>query len=137
MAFLAGTITLGASLRSDPGKRNAERTSRVLHLLFWAGVVPPAALGIFYPGLTGFDQALGLSPLPQHPLVPAIGALGLLVGVYLFVVSNIALGLSGDGASAFWLTKRLVVGSIYSRTRNPMSLGFYLGAVGLGLGRSR
>lgn len=133
LAFLAGTITLGAWLRSDPGKRNAERTSRMLHLLFWVAVVPPTALGVLYPGLTGFDPELGLRPLPRHPLILSAGALGLLVGVYLFVVSNIALGVSGGGASAFWLTKRLVVGNVYNRTRNPMSLGFYLGAVGLGL----
>jgi len=61
------------------------------------------------------------------------GALGLLIGAYLFVVSNVALGLFGEGMSAFWLTRRLVVGNLYKRTRNPMSLGFYLGAVGIGL----
>ena len=133
LVFLAGTLTLGAWLRSHPGKRNAESTSRILHLLFWLGVVPAAGLGVLYPGLTGFDQELGLSPLPRHPLMLMAGALGLLTGTCLFIVANIALGLSGDGAAAFLLTKRLVAGNIYTRTRNPMSLGFYLGAVGLGL----
>jgi protein-S-isoprenylcysteine O-methyltransferase Ste14 len=131
--FLAGTLILGAWLRSHPGKRNAESTSRILHLLFWMGVVPAAGLGVLYPGLTGFDQELGLIPLPRHPLVLTAGAVGLLVGTYLFIVSNIALGLSGDGAGAFLLTKRLVAANVYNRTRNPMSLGLYLGAVGLGL----
>ena len=96
-------------------------------------MVPPAALGVLYPGLTGLDQALGLNPLPRHPVILVAGALGLLVGAYLFILSNIVLGLSGNGTSAFWLTQRLVAGNIYRRTRNPMSLGFYLGAVGLGL----
>jgi protein-S-isoprenylcysteine O-methyltransferase Ste14 len=133
LVFLTGTLVLGAWLRSHPGKRNAESTSRILHLLFWIGVVPAAGLGVLYPGLTGFDQELGLSSLPRHPLLLAGGAVSLLLGSSLFFVSNVALGLSGDGAAAFLLTERLVAASVYKRTRNPMSLGFYLGAVGLGL----
>jgi protein-S-isoprenylcysteine O-methyltransferase Ste14 len=133
LAFLVGTLILGAWLRRHPGMRNAESTSRILHLLFWMGVVPAAGLGVLVPGLTGFDQELGVSPLPRHPLLLAAGAVGILVGTYLFVVSNLALGLSGDGAGAFLLTRRLVAANVYRRTRNPMSLGFYLGAVGLGL----
>jgi protein-S-isoprenylcysteine O-methyltransferase Ste14 len=133
LIFLAGTVALGAWLRSRPGKRNAESTSRILHLLFWMAVVPAAGLGVLYPGLTGFDPKLGLSPLPRHPLLLTAGAVGILVGTYLFVVSSIALGLSGDGAGAFLLTRRLVAANVYKRTRNPMSLGLYLEAVGLGL----
>jgi protein-S-isoprenylcysteine O-methyltransferase Ste14 len=133
LAFLAGTIILGAWLRNHPCKRNAEMTGRILHLLFWIVVVPSAGLGVLYPGLTDLDLELGLAPLPRHPLLLATGAVGLLVGVQLFIVSNITLGLSGQGAGAFFLTKRLVAGCIYKRTRNPMALGFYLGAVGLGL----
>jgi protein-S-isoprenylcysteine O-methyltransferase Ste14 len=133
LAFLAGTLILGAWLRSNPGKRRAETISRILHLLFWMGVVPAAGLGAVYPGLTGFDQELGLSPLPRHPLMLMAGSVGLLVGIYLFIASNIALGLLGDGTGAIFLTRRLVAAHIYKRTRNPMALGFYLGAVGLGL----
>jgi len=133
LAFLVGTLILGAWLRCHPCKRNAETTSRILHLLFWMGVVPAAGLGVLYPGLTGFDPKLGLAALPRHPLLLAAGAAGLLVGTYLIVVSNIALALSGDGAGAFLLTRRLVAANVYQRTRNPMSLGLYLEAVGLGL----
>jgi protein-S-isoprenylcysteine O-methyltransferase Ste14 len=133
LAFLAGTLILGAWLRCHPGKRNAETTSRILHVLFWTSVAPAAALGVLYPALTGFDLELSLAPLSRHPLLLAAGAAGLLVGTYLIVVSNIALALSGDGAGAFFLTKRLVAAHIYQRTRNPMALGFYLGAVGFGL----
>ena len=104
-----------------------------MHFLFWVGIVPPAVLGLCYPGLTGFDRELGLSPLPRGPLVLMVGALGLLIGAYLIFVSNIALRFLGQGANAFWLTKRLVIGNIYRRMRNPMSLGLYLGSVGIGL----
>lgn len=133
LIFLTGTLALGAWLRRNPGKSRAERMSRILHFLFWMGVIPPGILGVFYPGLTHFDRELGLSPLPRHGIMLAGGVLLLLMGAYLFVVSNIALNWLGRGASAFLLTRRLVVGTIYKRVRNPMSLGFYLGAIGIGL----
>jgi protein-S-isoprenylcysteine O-methyltransferase Ste14 len=133
MAFLAGSLTLGAWLRRNPNRRSAERASRLLHFLFWMGVVPPATIGFFYPGLTGYDAELGLSPLPRQFVVRLVGASGLLIGAYLMVVSSIALSYSGAGAGAFWLTKRLVAGTLYGRVRNPMSLGLYLACVGIGL----
>jgi protein-S-isoprenylcysteine O-methyltransferase Ste14 len=133
LTFATGAVTLGTWLRRNPGKRNAERASRTLHWVFWLAVAPAAGLGVFYPGLTHFDTELGLGLLPRQSVVLAVGALGVLVGAYLVVVSNLALMLSGKGMGAFWLTKRLVVGNIYDRTRNPMSLGLYLGAVGIGL----
>jgi hypothetical protein len=124
---------LGAWLRWNPGKENAERASRFLHFLFWFGTFPPEVFGIFSPGLSGFDQELGLSSLPGQPLVRILGIVALLLGAHLIFVSNIALFYLGQGAHAFWLTTRLVVSSIYERMRNPMSLGRYLGSVGLGL----
>jgi protein-S-isoprenylcysteine O-methyltransferase Ste14 len=133
LIFTTSTIILGARLRRNPSKRNAQRTSRILHLLFWMGVIPPTGFGVFIPGLTHYDEALGLSPLPPHPLILGFGVLGLVVGVYLLVVSNVALRHSGKGAHAFRLTKRLVIGGIYGQVRNPMSLGFYLVSVGFGL----
>jgi protein-S-isoprenylcysteine O-methyltransferase Ste14 len=133
LTFLTGTIALGACLRRHPGKRSAEITSRILHFLFWLGIVPAAGLGFVYPGLTHFDRELGLSPLPRHWVLLTVGALGLLIGTYLLVVSNVALRLWGQGANAFVLTQRLVVGNIYERMRNPMSLGLYLWSVGIGL----
>jgi protein-S-isoprenylcysteine O-methyltransferase Ste14 len=133
LTFATGTSILGAWLRRNPSKRNAQRISRVLHLLFWVGVIPPTGFGVFIPGPTHYDEALGLSSLSRQPLLLAFGALGLLVGAYLFFVSNVALRRFGKGVHAFRLTKRLVIGNIYGRMRNPMSLGLYLGSVGFGL----
>lgn len=75
--FAIATIILGAWLRRNPAKRNAEGTSPILHFLFWAGVVPPAVFGFFHPGLAHFDKALGFRSLPGHLLIQVIGALGL------------------------------------------------------------
>jgi protein-S-isoprenylcysteine O-methyltransferase Ste14 len=133
LAFLVATIVLGAWLRRNQSQRSAEKASRILHFLFWLGTYPPGLLGVLYPGLTGFDRVLGLTPLPGQLVVRVIGAVGLLIGVYLIVVSNMALMQLGEGANAFWLTRRLVVANIYGWMRHPMSLGLYLGAIGIGL----
>jgi protein-S-isoprenylcysteine O-methyltransferase Ste14 len=130
--FGVGTALASFQLRREPSKTNAEKTSRLLHLLFWCVVAPPIGIGIFYPGLTHFDSELGINPLPRQPAVIIIGIGCFLAGVYFFIFSNLALIRFGKGLNAVILTKQLVVGDIYNRTRNPMALGFYLGAVGLG-----
>jgi protein-S-isoprenylcysteine O-methyltransferase Ste14 len=133
VGFMIATIILGAWLRRHPSQRNAEGASRILHFVFFAVPIPAAGLGVFYPGLTEFDRELGINPLPRHPLMLIIGILGVTIGIYMFILANVALRRLGEGANAFRLTKRLVVGDIYERTRNPMSLGFYLCALGIGL----
>jgi len=133
LAFILGTIVLGTWLRIKPTKKNAEWTSRILHLIFWVGFVPPAALGVFHPGLSGYDGELGLPPLSRHTPLLVIGILGLLIGAYLILASNVSLWIFGMGANAFFLTQQLVVTNIYERIRNPMSLGMYLGFIGIGL----
>jgi len=130
--FAIATIILGGWLRRNPTKRNAEGTSRILHFLFWAGVIPPAGFGFFYYGLAHFDRALGLPSLPGYLFIQIIGALGLIGGTYLIIIANVALRRFGEGANAFFLTKRLVARDIYERTRNPMSLGLYLFSLGIG-----
>jgi protein-S-isoprenylcysteine O-methyltransferase Ste14 len=133
LAFLAGTITLGAWLRMNPGKKNAEKTSQVLHLLFWVIVAPFMAWGVFYPGLSRYDRLLSLSSLPSNPILTAVGFLSMLIGMVLILIANVSLWFYGKGANAFFLTRQLVVASVYEWTRNPMSLGVYLGSVGAGL----
>ena len=133
LIFIAASIILGAWLRKHPSKRGAERTSLILHSLFWAGVAPAIGLGFFYPGLTRFDAELGLTPLPQSSTLQLLGMTVSFIGVCLLLESNMALWILGSGANAFLLTKRLVAGGIYQWTRNPMSLGIYLIAIGIGL----
>jgi protein-S-isoprenylcysteine O-methyltransferase Ste14 len=132
-AFVVGTLLAGVQLRQHRDKQTAERTSRVLHGLFFAGLAIPGGLGMLYPGLTRYDALLGVPSLPLRPLTVALGGVLLLVGLYLLAVSNMALRRLGHGANAFRLTTRLVVGDIYQRTRNPMSLGYYLCCLSIGL----
>jgi protein-S-isoprenylcysteine O-methyltransferase Ste14 len=132
-AFALGTLVLGVYLRRHRTKDAAERTSRVSHGLYWVGLVLPGFIGIFYPGLTHFDEIVGIPSLPARPVALGLGVVVLLLGLGLNLASQMALRQLGEGTNAFWLTQRLVAGNLYARTRNPMSLGYYLQCVGLGL----
>jgi protein-S-isoprenylcysteine O-methyltransferase Ste14 len=133
LAFSAGTLVLGLWLRRHPTREGAERSSRISHTLYWVALVLPGFAGVFYPGLTHFDEILGIPSLPLRPVAQVLGALAILAGLYLSFAAQVPLRRQGDGANAFTLTKRVVTGDIYARTRNPMSLGYYLLCVGLGL----
>jgi protein-S-isoprenylcysteine O-methyltransferase Ste14 len=130
-AFLLGAAILGVWLRKNPTKENAEKSSRVVHFLFFAGLGVPIWIAFFFPGLRHLDGLVGLNPLPFQPFFLAAGILLALPGLYLMAVSNKSLRALGSGANAFRLTQRIVEKDIYRYTRNPMSLGYYL--IGLSL----
>ncbi len=134
ISFAAGALVLGAWLRKNRTKDSAEKSSRIMHFLFFAGLVAPPILGVFHPGLTHFDQLAGLNPLPWRPFFLVLGILLAFPGLYFLVVTNKLLRSLGSGANAFRLTKQIVAEDVYQRTRNPMSLGFYLFALALGFG---
>lgn len=131
VTFFIAVLVLGLWLRAHRSKENAERSSRVLHFFFFAGLVAPPLIAIFYPGLTHFDELLGLPSLPFKPFFLTLGILLTIPGLYFMAVTNKLLRSLGSGANAFILTKRIVNDDIYKRTRNPMSLGFYLCALAL------
>ncbi len=136
LTFVAGTIILGAWLRSHRSKENAEKSSRIMHFLFFAGLVAPPIVGIFYPGLTHFDELVGLQSLPWKPLFLVLGILFAIPGLYFMGITNKLLRALGSGTNAFILTKKIVNDDIYKQTRNPMSLGFYLTALALAFASS-
>lgn len=131
LAFVLGTIILGLRLRAEPSKASAERFSRIMHFLFFAGLGAPFVVGIFYPGLANLDGLAGLQPLPWRPFFLVAGVLLAIPGLYYMGGSNRLLRAMGSGANAFRLTRQVVAGDIYKRTRNPMSLGYYLSTLGL------
>lgn len=83
-----GSLVLGVWLRKKPSKENAEKSSRVMHFLFFAGQVIPPVVGLFYPGFARFDEMLGLQPLPVRPLFLAFGIIVAIPGFYFLGVTN-------------------------------------------------
>ena len=132
ISFFIAALVLGVWLRGHRTKENAERSSRVMHFLFFVGLVAPPLIAIFYPGLTNLDALLSLPSLPFKPFFLALGIILAIPGLYFLAVTNKLLRALGSGTNAFILTKKIVDDDIYKRTRNPMSLGFYLFALALG-----
>ena len=132
LVFVMGVGILGLWLRRHPSKVNAEKSSRVMHFLFFAALGTPLLISVFYPGLTHLDELMGLSPLPWRPLFLITGIIFAIPGVYCLGISNKSLRALGSGANAFRLTRQVVEKDIYRYTRNPMSLGWYLFALSVG-----
>ncbi len=131
--FLVGSVWLGRTIRRIPHKVIAEKASRTSHLLFWLTLVLPGVVGFFYPCLTRYDALLGTPSLPLRPLWLVFGSVLLLIGLGLTAASNRYLIKLGRGSPAFLLTEQLVRSGIYKQTRNPMSLGFYLTCISIGM----
>ncbi len=132
LVFIMGAGILGIWLRKHPSKANAEKSSRSMHFLFFAGLGTPFLICLFYPGLTHLDALIGLKPLPWRSVFLIAGILLAVPGLYFLAVSNKSLRALGSGTNAFRLTKHIVEADIYKYTRNPMSLGYYLFALGVG-----
>ena len=133
LVFVVATLVLGAYLRRHPTKEQAEKTSRISHGFYWLALALPSIVAVFYPGLTRLDEILGVPSLPWRPVTLALGAVTVLAGVYLMFAAIGSLRRLGEGTNAFVLTKKVVTSTVYARTRNPMSLGYYLLCLGLGL----
>ena len=133
LAFTIGVGILGFWLRKQPTKDNAEKFSRVMHILFIAGLVAPAVIVLVYPGLTQLDGVVGLTSFPSSSIILIVGILLAFIGLYLLGTSNKLLRSKGNSTNASRLTDRIIQTGIYQRTRNPTSLGYYLWALSLGL----
>lgn len=133
LVFVLGAGTLGFWLRRNRSKENAEKASRLIHFLFFAVLNPPLIIVFFNPGITRLDGLIGLSPLSPKPFFLILGLLLAIPGLYFFWASNILLRTTGKGANAFLLTKKIVEKNAFKMTRNPMSLGYYLIAVAIGM----
>jgi protein-S-isoprenylcysteine O-methyltransferase Ste14 len=103
-----------------------------MHFLFFAGVVAPGTVMLFYPELTHLDELVGIESLPWKPFFLVVGIMLGLPGFYFLEVSNKLLRALGSGANAFRLTRQIVATDVYQRTRNPISFGYYLGAIAMG-----
>jgi protein-S-isoprenylcysteine O-methyltransferase Ste14 len=133
VAFVAGVGMLGFWVRVSPTRAVGERASRIAHVLFFAGLGAPFMVALVSPGVTQLDALLGLDPPPMRTAGIVLGVLLTIPGLYFFTGSNKALRALGTGANAFRLTQRVVGADVYRMTRNPMSFGYYLLCLAIGL----
>ena len=131
--FFLSTIVLGIFLRKYPSEKVRETTTMALHFIAFIAILLPVMIGIFYPGLTSYDDFLDIPSLPYRPLAVVLGVVLIPIGIFFVAVSTLALLEHGHGQAAFFLTKNVVEEYVYRLTRNPMSLGFYFGCLALGL----
>ncbi|MFZ5445984.1 MAG: methyltransferase family protein [Myxococcota bacterium] len=132
-AFVVVTLILGLAIRRTPTKEAAFRLSRISHAFFWGALMAPLYVGVVWPGLTHFDELLGLPSLPFPIARWVFGVPLLVVGTYFTASSIQALRKLGAGLMAFKLTQQVVAGRVYERVRNPMSLGMYLQVIAVSL----
>ncbi|VTR71263.1 conserved membrane hypothetical protein [Desulfosarcina cetonica] len=131
--FFLSTVVLGIFLRKYPTEKVCETTTMTLHFIVVVALFLPVLIGIFYPGLTKYDELLGIQSLPYRAIGIALGVIFIPIGIFFVAVSNLALMEKGHGQAAFFLTKNVVDGYVYKLSRNPMSFGFYAGCLALGL----
>ena len=132
LVFTLGAGISGLWLRKNPSEVNAEKSGRIMHSIFLAGLVAPFFISLVYPGIPQLDELVGLEPLPLKSFFLIIGIILAAPGLYFLGISGKLLRTQGNGVNAFRQTKQIVQTDIYKRTRNPMSLGYYLWTLGLG-----
>ena len=106
LAFFIGVGILGLWLRKYPSKVNAEKSSRIMHFLFFAGLGAPLLVGFFYPGFTHLDELIGLNPLPMKPFFLITGIIFAIPGLYFLGISNKSLRAFRSGRSLYGLRDR-------------------------------
>ena len=72
-----------------------------LHLIVLLAFLLPILIGIFYPGLSKYDELLGIQSLPYGPLRVALGAILIPFGIFFVAISNFALLDRGHGQEVF------------------------------------
>jgi protein-S-isoprenylcysteine O-methyltransferase Ste14 len=122
-------------LKGHPSKLIAEKITRINHAIAVFIYLLPLIIVLSHAGLNryDYDKIIGLPLLPFQPSLQVAGTVMILLGISFWLVSIFSLAIYGQGFPAFSLSEKLNAGGIYARTRNPMSLGFYLICVAIGL----
>jgi protein-S-isoprenylcysteine O-methyltransferase Ste14 len=131
--LIISSVTVGFWLRRHPTKLFAERTTRTVHAVANLIYLIPLIIILSRAGFTQYDKDLGIPLLPFQSILQVVGTVMILLGVLFMLVSILNLAFYGKGLPAFSLSEKLTMRSLFARTRNPMSLGFYLICISVGL----
>ena len=102
--FFISTIIFGLLLRKYPSENVRKTTTMALHFIAFVAFLLPVLFGIFYPGLSTYDELLGIQSLPYRPLGVAFGAILIPIGIFFIVFLHFALLEHGHGPAVFFIT---------------------------------
>ena len=135
-ATVLSSIGLGIWLKKHPSTSFADLSTRILHAILFIIYILPLInvyVRLTREGFTQYDKILGIPLLPFHSSLHLVGTVTLLLSIFFFLISILTLAISGLGLPGFVLSEELAAKGIYSFTRNPMSLGFYMILISIGL----
>jgi hypothetical protein len=90
--FFISTIVLGIFLRKNPSEKVRETITTALHFIAIVALFLPVLIGIFYPGLTTYDEPLGIQTLPYRTIGASLGVIFIPIGIFFVAVSNLGVG---------------------------------------------
>ena len=133
VALVICSITLGILLKKYPSKSLAVKITVIIYMVFICAYFIPSLYVLFGPNFTHYDLMIGIPLSGFQTVFKIVGTVMSLLGIFFILVSFYALAISGRGLPAFVLSQKLATEGIYTFTRNPMSLGFYILIVAVGL----
>lgn len=87
---------------------------------------------LWVPGIEAIANATGLGPIPLTRMLElGLGIVLVGSGSYVYYITVSQLISQGNGFSSYKFTDQVVSDSIYRHVKNPMSVGYYLFALGM------
>ena len=126
------SITMGIWLTKYPSKSLAVKITAITHMVFICAYFIPLLYVLFGPKFTHYDLMIGIPLSGFQTVFKIVGTVMSLLGVFFIFVSFYALAISGRRLPVFALSQKLATEGIYTFTRNPMDLGFYIFIVAVG-----
>jgi protein-S-isoprenylcysteine O-methyltransferase Ste14 len=127
------SITLGIWLKRYPSKSKAVTITPNIHLVLFCAYIVPLLFVLFDENFTQYDLMFGL-PLSGFPTgLKIAGTIILILGIFLVFTSVLTLMFYGMGLPGILLSEKLAARGLYTFTRNPMSLGFYVMIISIAL----
>ena len=120
------SITLGILLKKHPSKTFAKAITIIIHTIAIFAYIIPLFSVLYSANFTRYDVMLGIPLLGFQTGLKIVGTVMILLGIFFCLISFLTLAFSGMGLPGIVLSEELVAKGIYTFTRNPMSLGFYI-----------
>ena len=132
VTLVISSIAFGVLLKKYPSKSLAVKITVIIKMVFICAYFIPLLYVLFGPKFTHYDWMIGIPLSGFQTIFKIIGTVMSLLGIFFILVSFYALAISGRRLPVFALSQKLATEGIYTFTRNPMDLGFYIFIVAVG-----